>query len=172
MKCGSSGFEQCYNAQIAVDETERIIVATGVTQSASDVDQLTPLLEQTEANTGRAPTRALADAGYRSESNFQTLEERGIEGFVALGRERDRTPKTPDRKLAATGRMFCKMKTRRARDHYRKRKYIGEPPFAWIKAVMGFRRFSVRGLPNVSNECTLACLAANLRRLHGKLEWA
>ena len=37
MTRGSSGFEQCYKAQIAVDETERIIVATHVTQSAGDV---------------------------------------------------------------------------------------------------------------------------------------
>jgi len=46
MKRGSSGFEQCYNAQIAVDEKERIIVATAVTQSAADVEQLIPVLDE------------------------------------------------------------------------------------------------------------------------------
>jgi hypothetical protein len=96
MKRGSSGYEQCYNVQIAVDETERIIVATGVTQSASDVQQLVPLLEQVEATTGKRPDKALADAGYRSESNLQALEDQGIEGFVAFGRERDGTPKPTD----------------------------------------------------------------------------
>ena len=171
MKCGSSGFEQCYNAQIAVDEGEQIIVATEVTQSGSDVDQLIPVLEQVEANTGTRPKRTLADAGYRSESNFVELEKRGIEGFVALGREKDGTAKTSAPSLEATGRMARKMKTQRAREHYRKRKYLGEPPFAWIKSVIGFRHFSVRGLAKVSNEWTLACLAANLRRLHGKLAW-
>ena len=163
MKCGSSGFEQCYNAQIAVDEAERIIVATGVTQSGSDVDQLAPMLEQTQANAGTGPTRALADAGYRSEANLQDLEAQGIEGFVAMGREREGTPKEPAPRLEATRRMARKMKTRRARRHYRKRKYLAEPPFAWIKAVMGFRRFSVRGHPNVTNEWTLTCFAANLQ---------
>jgi len=171
MKRGSSGYEQCYNVQIAVDETERIIVATGVTQSASDVQQLVPLLEQVEATTGKRPDKALADAGYRSESNLQALEEQGIEGFVAFGRERDGTPKPTDPTLEATCRMVRKMKTQRARNHYRKRKYLGEPPFAWIKWVMGFDRFSLRGADKVSSEWNLACLAANLRRLHGKLAW-
>ena len=172
MKCGSSGYEQCYNVQIAVDEAERIIVATEVTQSASDVQQLVPLLDQVEATTGKRPDKALADAGYRSELNLQVLEDRGIEGFVAFGRERDGTPKEPNPSLEATGRMARKMKTKRAQSHYRKRKYLGEPPFAWIKSVMGFHRFSVRGLGKVSNEWSLACLAANLKRLHGKLVWA
>jgi transposase len=171
MKRGSSEFEQCYNAQIAVDEAERIIVATRVTQSSSDVEELMPVLEQVEANTGKRPPQTLADAGYRSESNFVALEERGIEGFVALGREKDGTPKAPNPALAATGRMAQKMKTRRAREYYRRRKYLGEPPFAWIKSVIGFFRFSVRGLKNVSNEWTLVCFATNLRRLHGKLAW-
>ena len=171
MKRGSSGFEQCYNTQIAVDEAERIIVATRVTQSSSDVEELMPVLEQVEANTGRRPRQTLADAGYRSESNFVALEERGIEGFVALGREKDGTPKAPNPALEATGRMARKMKTRRAREYYRRRKYLGEPPFAWIKSMLGFCRFSVRGWEKVSNEWTLTCFAMNLRRLHGKLAW-
>ncbi len=172
MKRGSSGYEQCYNVQIAVDETERIIVATGVTQSAADVQQLVPLLEQVEATTGKRPDKALADAGYRSESNLQALEDQGIEGFVALGRKRDGTPKPTDPALEATCRMVRKMKAQRAQNHYRKRKYLAEPPFAWIKWVMGFDRFSLRGAEKVSSEWNLACLAVNLRRMHGKLAWA
>ncbi len=169
MKCGSSGYEQCYNAQIAVDETEQLIVATKLTQSASDVRQLVPLLDQVEGNTEKRPAKVLADAGYRSESNFRELEDRAIEGFIASGRQPPRRP-GPARK--ATLRMERKMKTRRAQRHYRKRKYLVEPPFAWIKSVMGFDRFSVRGLGKVSGEWSLACLAANLRRMHRMLEWA
>ena len=69
MKRGSSGFEQCYNAQIAVDEAEQIIVAAAVTQSASDVHQLEPLMEQIQETAGQHPDKTLADAGYRSEAN-------------------------------------------------------------------------------------------------------
>ena len=31
----------------------------------------------------------LADAGYRSESNLGMLEQRQIDGYVAMGREKD-----------------------------------------------------------------------------------
>jgi len=169
MKRGSSGFEQCYNAQIAVDETERIIVATGVTQSAADAEQLIPLLDQVEENTGEQAARCLADAGYRSESNLQALESRRIDGYVAMGREKDGAEKVPSATLAATCRMRRKLATKRGREIYRKRKWIGEPPFSWIKSAMGFDRFHLRGLTKVTSEWDLACLAANLRRMHRKI---
>lgn len=172
MKRGSSGFEQCYNAQIAVDERERIIVATGVTQSAADVEQLIPVLDEIEKNTGERPARCLADAGYRSESNLQALETRRIDGYVAMGREKNGTQKVPSAELRATCRMMRKMATKRGRTTYRKRKWIGEPPFSWIKSAMGFDRFRLRGLTKVTSEWNLACLAANLRRMHGKVVFA
>lgn len=172
MKRGSSGFEQCYNVQIAVDEEERIVVATGVTQSASDVDQLIPLLDAVKENTGEEAECCLADAGYRSESNLQALEERNIDGYVAMGREKDGTQKLPSSEHEATHRMARKLRTKRGEKAYRKRKWIGEPPFAWIKSAMGFDRFHLRGLAKVTSEWDLACLAANLRRMHGKMVWA
>ena len=64
------------------------------------------------------------------------------------------------------------MNTKRGRDRYRARKHIGEPPFGWIKAVLGFRQFSVRGLEKVTGEWDLVALAVNLRRMNGKIEWA
>jgi hypothetical protein len=109
MKRGGAGFEQCYNAQIAADETERMIVATGVTQSASDVDQLIPLLDEVKTNAGKEASCCLADAGYRSESNLQALESRRIDGYVAMGREKDGTSKAPDSKLESTARMARKL---------------------------------------------------------------
>ena len=48
---------------------------------------------------------------------------------------------------------------------YRKRKWIAEPPNGWIKSVLGFRQFSLRGLHRVQAEFKLVCLALNLRRM-------
>ena len=48
---------------------------------------------------------------------------------------------------------------------------IPEPMFGWIKAVLGFRRFSMRGLPAVTAEWNLVCLAQYLKRLQ-RLGWA
>lgn len=171
MKTSSIGFQQSYNVQTVVDEVDRVIVATAVTQSASDVQQLIPTLEAVKANTGMLPESVLGDAGYRSEANLQFLEDEGIDGYIAFGRE-SKSAKEPDPDLRASVRMFQKMKTKRARDRYRKRKHLAEPPFGWIKSVLGFDRFSLRGFRKVTAEWDLMCLATNLRRMNGKMAWA
>lgn len=48
---------------------------------------------------------------------------------------------------------------------YRKRKWIAEPPNGWIKNVLGFRQFSMRGLQKAQSEFKLVCMALNLRRM-------
>jgi len=172
MKTSTEGFQQCYNAQVAVDSETRIIVATTVSNNAADVGQLEPTLDALNDNLDERPVRVLADAGYRSESNLRMLEQRQIDGYVAMGREKDLAKAPLPPKDTASGRMVRKMKTKRGRDRYRARKHIGEPPFGWIKAVLGFRQFSLRGLGKVTGEWDLVALAVNLRRMNGLIEWA
>lgn len=43
----------------------------------------------------------------------------------------------------------------------------GEALVGWIKNVLGFRQFSLRGLEKVKAEFKLLCLALNLRRMSG-----
>ena len=45
--------------------------------------------------------------------------------------------------------------------------WLSEAPNGWIKQVMGFRRFSVRGLRKVQGEWALVCLALNMKRMQG-----
>ncbi len=47
------------------------------------------VLDQVKETTGWYPDRAVADAGYKSEANLLMLEEKGVEGFVAMGREKE-----------------------------------------------------------------------------------
>ena len=155
MKTSANGYQQCYNAQAVVDSETRIIVATTVSNNASDVGQLEPALDVLNDNLGERPNRVLADAGYRSESNLGILEQRQIDGYVAMGREKGLADAPLPPKDTAFGRMVRKMKTKRGRDRYRARKHIGEPPFGWIKAVLGFRQFSLRGLDQVTREWDL-----------------
>lgn len=42
-----------------------------------------------------------------------------------------------------------KLKTEQGEATYRRRKAIVEAPIGWIKAVMGFRQFSLRDLTKV-----------------------
>lgn len=165
MKMGNA-YEQSYNAQAAVDETHQIIVAAGLTNCASDNEQLIPMVEATIETTGQTPTQALADSGYRSESNFQKLEAIGIEGIVALGREGKKTTQVIAPHNEATRRMKRKIDSAEGSGAYRRRKVIVEPVFGWIKQVIGFRQFSFRGVDNVRAEWHLVCLATNLRRMN------
>ena len=61
--------------------------------------------------------------------------------------------------------MTAKLQTDAGKAAYRKRKWIAEPPSGWIKSVLGFRQFSLRGLHRVQAEFKLVCLALNLRRM-------
>jgi transposase len=171
MQTSTDGYQQCYNAQAVVDSESRIIVATTVSNNASDAGQLEPALDAVRENLDADPKRLLADAGYRSESNLEMLEQTSIDGYVATGREKDLDHAALPPPDTAVGRMIRKLKTKRGRKRYRARKHISEPPFGWIKHVLGFRRFSLRGLDNVRCEWDLITLAVNLRRLNGKIQW-
>src|SRR5690606_41287154 len=71
----------------------------------------------------------------------------------------------------ATHGIVEKLSTPEGRERYRDRKHIVEAVNGWIKQVMGFRRFSIRGLCGVSGEWDLVCLAANLRRMRPLIEF-
>lgn len=166
MKMGN-GFEQSYNAQACVDEAHQIIVAVDVTNCAADSTQLIPMVEAIEANVEQLPVQVLADAGYRSEANFEQLENKNINGVIALGREGKKEAAEISESNQATLRMKEKLKSEEGAAAYRRRKVIVEPVFGWIKSVLGFRQFSFRGLKKTTAEWHLVCLAVNLRRLSG-----
>jgi transposase len=161
----SSGFDQCYNGQIAVDETTQLIVATGLTNCGADNAELLPLINRVQATLGGAPLEVLADAGYRAEATFQTLEARDITAYISLGHE-TRPAKSPNPAHLATQRMADRLKSDVGRARYRRRKAIVEPVIGWIKEVLGFRRFSLRGEAKARGEWNVVCLAINLTRLH------
>lgn len=48
---------------------------------------------------------------------------------------------------------------------YDQRKYVVEPPFGHIKAIMGFTSFMLRGLEKVKTEFKLVSIAHNLRKI-------
>ena len=171
MKDGSGAFQQCYNAEVAVDGKERLVVAVGVQQSASDAPALIPMVEQAKRNVRRGAKEVLADAGYASEANLKALERRKIKGYVALGRE-GRKARAPRSDAHATKRMAKTLRSKRGRRKYKQRKHLAEPPFGWIKQGLGFRQFSLRGLEKVAGEFTLVCLALNLRRMANMIRWA
>ena len=63
MKRAGGGFDAGYDAQTAVDERARIIVAAELSDYAAGVGQLVPMLGAVKTNTGRDPRQALASTG-------------------------------------------------------------------------------------------------------------
>jgi len=161
----SAGFEQCFNAQTAVDSHRQIVVAAELTQCAADSGELPGMLDAVKRNTGASPAVALADAGYRSEAVLEQMSMSPTEIIVALGREGKKQAAINADKLPRTAAMAAKLESAEGRVKYRRRKAIVEPPNAWIKQILGFRQFSFCGIEKVRSEFKLVCAALNLRRM-------
>jgi len=168
---GSKDFIQGYNCQAAVDGKTQVIVATGVTQETNDKQQVEPLIEKTEENSGdKLPKVVSADAGYFSETNCNILADKEIEAYVATGKQKHgEVPLQPRGRIPNNAtvkeRMARKLRTIKGRATYSLRKQIVEPVFGQIKEARNFRQFSFRGLENCQQEWDLVCLTHNLLKL-------
>lgn len=165
MKHAGGGFDYSYNAQAAVDEAAHLIVAAELGNSAADSSQLPTVLAAVLRDAGADPKQVLADAGYRSEATFEQLREHPAELIVALGREGKQDVKIDASKRPLCAAMAEKFTSAETQAAYRKRKWLSEPPNAWVKSVLGFRQFSLRGLAKAQAEWKLVCTALNLRRM-------
>ncbi len=165
----SSGFEQAYNAQAAVDSKHQIIVAQQLTNAPNDKKLLDPMVSEIQKNVGRNPGELSADAGYCSEENLKKMNQRHVHVYVATGRQVHGRSSATGGAGAKTGRrvraMTMKLKRAGHRSRYRLRKQVVEPVFGQIKHARGFRQFLMRGIAKVSGEWSLICTAHNLLKL-------
>lgn len=178
MKAGNgSHFEQAYNAQAAVDTDSRLIVGQRVTNAPNDKEQLLPTIRSVPVEVVGAVEEVLADSGFASEEAIEAVErDGGPTVYAAVERtshhrtvedlERKDDPPEPPPGTQTLDRMRWRLRTRAGRARYKLRQQTVEPVFGILKEVLGFRRFSLRGLAKVGTEWTLVCLAYNLRRLH------
>ena len=169
-------YRQAYNAQAVVcAEGSQLILATGVVATPADAPSFAATILGMEQGIG-LPQTVLADTGFASREAVAALEAQGIEPLVAIGRTQPHRPydfrpppqpKTP-RRITEPWRlaMLAKLETPDAKARYARRKHTVEPVFGIIKAALGFTRFHLRGLANVTSEWTLVALAYNCRRLH------
>jgi len=175
MKVSDGGFDQCYNSQIAVDMDSMLIVATDTVQACNDKQQVVPMLEQLGAlpvELGK-PEHLVADTGYFSEANVNACGKQKITPLIAAKREEHhpdpmaRFTEPPPLKEGATEteKMRHLLLTMAGRALYAKRKCTVEPVFGIIKAILGFRQFSLRGLENIKGEFNLVAMAWNLKRM-------
>jgi transposase len=175
MKNGNNaGFEQAYNAQAAVDQASRFIVACSLSNHPNDKAEAEPTLAALSPALG-TPAAAALDNGFWSEQNIAALAQRQIEPYIATGREphhqswQERFTAEPEPPLPDANpqvKMAYRLRTDIGQAIYRLRKSTVEPVFGIIKAVLGFRQFLLRGLAAASDEWCLMCLAYNIKRYH------
>jgi transposase len=181
MPVSGGGFEQCYNAQAAVEVESRLIVGQRVSDAPNDKQQLAPSLGVIVAEAGPV-AEVLIDSGFLSEAAVRAVETRadgtrsGVRVLAAMGRERHgrrvrdlekkADPPEPPPGAPWAECMAHRVATKAGRARYRLRQQTVEPIFGIIKAALGFRSFRLRGLAGAATEWTLVTLAYNLRRLH------
>lgn len=173
MLSSDKAYIQGYNAQLAVDVSSQIIVASDLTNQARDVGHLMPLIEQVEANTGQRPDQLLADAGYYSERNGEALELRGIEAFIppykvkhSVWRDAPYPKGRIPRNLSTRDRMWRKVLSKRGRETYKLRHTSVEPVIGQIKWARNLTQFTLRGLAKVRSLWRFDCAVHNLLKLY------
>ena len=170
----NQGVDQHYNVQVAVDHQSLLILAAAVSNHPNDKQEAVPTLEAISSTLGK-PDAAALDNGYFSAANIQALENRGVDPYIATGREPHhlnwktffaQPAEPPAEDASAMIRMAYKLQTQIGQTIYRLRKCTVEPIIGIIKEILGFRQFSLRGLKAVTGEWWLVCLAFNLKRMH------
>ncbi len=170
----SQGFEQDDNAQVAVDHGSLLIVGASLSNHPNDQAEAEPTLAAIPPELG-TPAAAALDAGYFGPATVEALAHRGIEPYIAPGRDPHHAswkerfadePALPRADASPAVQMAYKLKTARGKAIYGARKSTVEPVIGIMKEVLGFRQFSLRGQAAAAGERCLVCLAFNCKRLH------
>lgn len=174
MKTADGSFQYCYNAQAVVDADHQVIVATELNNTAVDIQQLIPMIEQTRNLNGSTGGQFLADAGYCSQNNLAHTGQIEVGGdtefFIATGRLKhgEQVPDAPRGRIpknaTAKQRMARKLKTKKGRAAYSRRKAIVEPVFGQIHIRQG-KHVLLRGRDQAEQEWNLMAACHNLLKL-------
>ena len=181
MKAGhGQHFAQAYNAPAAVDEA-MLIVGQRVSVVPHDKQELAVTVQAISPVVFEAVRAVLADSGFYSAAAVLAVEQKsdgtpsGLTVYAAVGKQShhpsvaDLLPRPDPAALlenaSAKEQMAHRLKTAPGQALYKLRQQTVEPVFGIIKAVLGFRRFLLRGWEKVSLEWLLVCVSYNCKRL-------
>jgi transposase len=143
MKNGTNqGFDQHYNAQVAVTQDSFLIVATTLSNHPTDYGEALPTLDAIAPEVGK-PDAAALDNGFFSAGNIVGMEARGIDPYIATGREPshknwrayfNEQPAAPSAEASPTVKMAYKLQTEIGQAIYRLRKCTVEPVIGIISS--------------------------------------
>jgi transposase len=166
-------FIQGYNAQALVDgDGVGLIAGAHVVNATNDRQQLVAGVASIPAALPR-PAAVLADRGYDNAGQIEAVERGGPTLVYCKPQNKNKRPAKRVYRLSFQRQTLLgqreKMRQRLAQAEgarlYARRQLISEAPFHVIKNILGFRRFSMRGLQNVNLEWLLVAIAYNCRKL-------
>ena len=169
MKMACGGFRPAYNVEFATTGESRVIVGVDVVHSGSDGGQMSPMVDQVVNRYGVRPRQYLADGGFSTIDDIQSLEQAGTEVYAPV--------KDPQKKRSVGVDPFARRKrdsdevaawrqrmgTDEAQAIYRERASTAEFPNA-VCRNRGLQQFLVRGLKKVKAVALWHALAFNLTR--------
>jgi transposase len=170
----NDGFDQHDTAQVAVTQDTLLLVASTLSHHPTDHHEAAPTLDAIAPAVGPPDAVAMAN-GYCSAATLQACAQRGLAPYIATGRAPHHKtwrlcfaepPEPPPTAASLKVKMAYKLPTEMGHALYRLRKCTVEPVIGLIKAVLGFRQLSLRGLTAAAGAWGLVCLAFNLKRLH------
>jgi transposase len=149
MRMADNGYRPAFNMQLAVDTDTRAIVGVSVTNSGSDMGQITPMVEEVERRTGQKPKEWLVDGGYTSLDDIQIAGEQGVKVLAPLPAPRSddvdpHQPKKTDEPHVAAWRK--RMGTEAAKETYKLRSSTSECTNADLRTHRGLQQLPVRGI--------------------------
>ena len=153
MKMADGGFRPAYNVQLATAGSElggpRTIVGVRVTNLGSDMDAVSPMLDDIERRVDALPRVLLADANHGGHDGIRDATVRGVEVLIPV----PDIKKNPSRDQAATDEAIVA---------WRARAGLCELSNAHLRCHHGVDQFLVRGLEKVTCVVLLGAIASNL----------
>src|SRR6059058_2915779 len=136
-----AGFEQDYNAQVAVDQGSLLIVGCALSNHPNDSQEAEPTLSAIPSAIG-TPEAAALDTGYIGPATLAACAKRSIEPYIATGRDPHHPSwqqrfaplaDPPPQDASAHVKMAYKLRTALGKAIYGARKYTVEPVIGIIK---------------------------------------
>jgi len=167
MKMADGGFRPAFNAQLAVDADTQLIAAVAISNSGSDMGQMSPMHQNIQQRYDLTPQHWLADGGFTKLQAIDELTARGTQPVVPPPRSRNPEvdplqPKSTDTPAQAQWRAF--MGSDFAKALYVQRGATVECANAQLRR-RGLTRFNVCGLLKARAVLLWHALAHNLMRM-------
>lgn len=167
MKMADGGFRPAFNAQLAVDAGTQLIAAVAITNSGSDMGQMSPMHQDIQQRYATTPDHWLADGGFTKLQAIDELTERGTQPVLPPPRSRNPgidclAPKDTDSPGQAQWREF--MRSDFAKALYIQRGATVECANAQLRR-RGLHRFNVCGMAKARAVLLWHALAHNLMRM-------